>query len=232
MRPLLEFRNVWKTYQLGETQVNALAGVSLKVPKGEFMAILGPSGSGKSTMAHLMGCLDLPSKGHIFLDGHDISSLSESALAQIRGRKIGFVFQQFNLLQTLSAVQNVMLPLVFQGVPEAKRRQTAETLLKQVGLGNRTDHRPGQLSGGEQQRVAIARALAPSPEMILADEPTGNLDSKTGAEIMDALVDLHEVHGNTIVMVTHDVNLVRHTDRVIHLRDGTIEKEVQNHQRK
>ena len=176
---------------------------------------------------NLVGALDYPSKGHIFLDGHDISKMSESDLAQVRGRKIGFIFQQFNLLPTLTALRNVTLPMIFQGTPSHERDLRATELLNTVGLGDRTTHKPSELSGGQQQRVAIARALSLNPEMILADEPTGNLDTKTGTEIMQLLSELHEKHGRTIVLVTHDVDLIHHAERVIYLKDGAIEKETQ-----
>ena len=225
--PVIELKNVAKTYIMGDTPVHALRGVSLRVLRGEFVAIIGPSGSGKSTLMNLVGALDYPSKGHIFLDGHDISKMSESDLAQVRGRKIGFIFQQFNLLPTLTALRNVTLPMIFQGTPSHERDLRATELLNTVGLGDRTTHKPSELSGGQQQRVAIARALSLNPEMILADEPTGNLDTKTGTEIMQLLSELHEKHGRTIVLVTHDVDLIHHAERVIYLKDGAIEKETQ-----
>ncbi len=220
---IIELRDVWKTYQMGATTVQALRGISLQIFEDEFVAVQGPSGSGKSTSVNMIGCLDLPTKGSIFLDGKDISKLSESELAQIRGRRIGFVFQQFNLIPTLSAIENVMLPMTFQGVPFEKRRERAENLLKLVDMDDRANHRPSELSGGEQQRIAIARALVNDPEVVLADEPTGNLDSKTGAMIMDFLKKLNK-EGKTIVMVTHDNNLARKAERVIFLKDGEIVK--------
>ncbi len=222
--PIIELKDVWKIYELGEHKVYALRGLNLKVFAKEFVAIQGPSGSGKSTTMNLVGCLDVPTKGAIFLDGQNIAELSESDLATIRGRKIGFIFQKFNLLNNLTALQNVALPLIFQGVPEHERIEKAENLLRLVGLQERMWHRPNQLSGGEQQRVAIARSLAVNPEVILADEPTGNLDSKTGAEIMDFLKNLNKKHGKTIILVTHDDVLAKHADRIVFLKDGQIIK--------
>lgn len=226
---IIELSNVEKEYQLGSVPLKVLKGVSLKVHKGEFLMIVGPSGSGKSTMMNMVGALDLPSAGTIKLDNKDISKLSESDLAQIRGKKIGFVFQQFNLLPQLSAMGNVMLPMMFQRESKEKRLKRAEKMLTLVGLGHRLDHKPTELSGGERQRVAIARSLANDPEFILADEPTGNLDTKTGGEVMDIFHELNKKEGKTIVMVTHDLELVPNADRVIHIRDGLIEKETKNH---
>lgn len=220
---VIELKDVWKIYQMGEVKVEALRGINITVKKGEFVAIQGPSGSGKSTAMNMVGCLDVPSKGKILLDGHDISKLSESALAQIRGKKIGFIFQKFNLINTLSAQENVMLPLTFLDVPEEKRKQISADLLNTVSLNDRMDHKPNELSGGQQQRVAIARALAVDPEILLADEPTGNLDSKSGATVMQFLQDLH-AKGKTIVMVTHDDHLAQYADRIEVLKDGQIVK--------
>jgi putative ABC transport system ATP-binding protein len=226
---LIELKDVWKTYNMGESKVDALSGVSFKIQKGEFVAITGASGSGKSTLMHLVGCLDKPSQGAIFLEEHNISTLSESRLAEIRGRKIGFIFQQFNLIPTLSAIENVMLPIEFQDTLNDKTKERAKKLLEQVGLKDRMNHRPTELSGGQAQRVAIVRSLANDPEVILADEPTGNLDSKTGQYIMDFLCDLHEKEGKTIIMVTHDIDLVKFAKRVIKLKDGKIEKDIGIH---
>lgn len=223
-KPVIELKDVWKTYKLGTHLVHALRGLNLKVFDGEFVAIQGPSGSGKSTAMNLVGCLDVPSKGAIFLDGQNIAELSESDLATIRGKKIGFVFQKFNLLNTLTALQNVSLPLIFQDMPEEDRLEKAEKLLSLVGLGERMHHKPNELSGGEQQRVAIARSLAVNPEVILADEPTGNLDSKTGAEIMEFLKNLNKKHKKTIIFVTHDDVLAKVADRIAFLKDGKIIK--------
>ncbi len=224
MKPLIELKDVWKTYQMGESIVHALKGLTLKVHQGDFVAIQGPSGSGKSTSMNLVGCLDIPTKGQVFLDGHDISKLHESDLAQIRGRKIGFVFQKFNLIGTMTAIENVMLPLVFQGMSPQERIERAQEVLESVGLGDRLHHRPNELSGGQQQRVAIARALATDPPVILADEPTGNLDSKTGKEIMETLKELNHKHKKTIILVTHDDKLALSAKRIEYLKDGAIVK--------
>jgi len=221
-KQIIRLENVWKTYKMGEVKVNALKGVSLDIDKGDFVAITGVSGSGKSTMMNLVGALDLPTKGSIFLDGKDISKLSESSLSQIRGRKIGFIFQQFNLIPTLNALENVMLPLEFQDIPDDLAREKAIGILDLIGLGDRILHLPSQLSGGQQQRVAIARSLANNPEMILADEPTGNLDSKTGSDVLKLLEKLWKEEGKTIVMVTHDLKLASHAKRRIRLKDGQI----------
>ena len=221
-KPIIELKNVWKTYKMGDNNVHALQGIDLKVEHGEFIAIQGPSGSGKSTAMNLVGCLDTPTRGNVFLDGHDISSLSESDLAQIRGQKIGFIFQKFNLIDALTALENVTLPMTFQGIPEQERLERGEKLLRQFGLGERMDHKPNQLSGGQQQRVAIARALAIDPPVILADEPTGNLDSKTGKEVMEFLRELHKHHNKTIVLVTHDDVLATRADKIAFLKDGKI----------
>ncbi len=223
-KPVIKLDTVWKIYQMGDVKVEALRGLSLEVKKGEFLAVQGPSGSGKSTAVNMIGCLDFPTKGKILLDGQNISELSESRLAQIRGRKIGFVFQQFNLIPTLTAFENVMLPMIFQGKSEADRRKSAEDLLKKVDLGDRMHHRPQEMSGGQQQRVAIARALANDPEVILADEPTGNLDSKTGKHMMELLKNLNRKDKKTIVMVTHDDKLAKVADRIAHLIDGKVTK--------
>ncbi len=219
---IIELANVWRTYYMGEVPVHALRGLNIKIAKGEFVAVLGPSGSGKSTSMSMIGCLDLPTKGHVYLDNQDISKLTESDLAQIRGKKIGFIFQRFNLLSTLSALENVSLPMIFQSVPKVAREKKAKKLLHEVGLGGRMHHKPTQLSGGEMQRVAIARALANDPEVVLADEPTGNLDSKTGKEIMKVLTELHRKYKRTIVMVTHDKNVAKFADRQIFLKDGIV----------
>ena len=205
-----------------KVQVQALRGINLDVKKGEFLAIMGASGSGKSTMLNAVGCLDIPTKGNIFLDNQNIAHLSESNLAQIRGRKIGFVFQRFNLISSLTAIENVMLPMTFQNISRERRLRRAELLLGKVGLSHRINHFPGQLSGGELQRVAIARALVNDPEVILADEPTGNLDSKSGQEIITLLKDLHKKEHRTIILVTHDHNIARQSERIAHLKDGQI----------
>jgi putative ABC transport system ATP-binding protein len=220
--PIIKIKDVWKTYEMGDVKVHALRGLSLEVYQGEFLSIMGPSGSGKSTAMNMIGCLDIPSQGAVFLDGANIASMEESDLAQIRGQKIGFIFQKFNLINTLTAKENVMLPMIFQGYDKEKREERAEYLLNLVDLGDRVDHRPGELSGGQQQRVAIARALAINPQVILADEPTGNLDSKTGGTVMDFLKKLHKEQGTTIVMVTHDEDVAVHADRTEYLMDGAI----------
>lgn len=219
---VIRIEDVWKIYKMGDVEVPALRGLNLDIKKGEFVAVMGPSGSGKSTAMNMIGCLDIPTKGRILLDGKDISRLSESNLAQIRGKKIGFIFQQFNLIQTLTALENVMLPMTFQGIPSFQRKKRAVELLNLVELGERMNHKPSELSGGQQQRVAIARSLANDPEVILADEPTGNLDSKTGLLVMDFLKKMHSKQCKTIVMVTHDENVAHHAERIEFLRDGEI----------
>jgi len=224
MKVIIELDDVWKTYHLGGKEVAALQGASLKIFQGEFIAIVGPSGSGKSTMLNSIGALDLPSKGRILLDNNNIAHLSESNLAQIRGKKIGFVFQSFNLIASLNAVDNVALPMVFQELPKEQRIERAKMLLEKVKLSHRIHNLPNQLSGGERQRVAIARALANDPEVILADEPTGNLDSKTGAEILELLQYLQKKEGKTLIMVTHDPSIAKKADRIAHIKDGKVLK--------
>ncbi len=221
--PLIKLDNVWKIYKMGEVDITALKGLNFQVEKGEFVSIIGPSGSGKSTAMNMIGVLDFPSKGKIYLDGEDITTLSESDLAQIRGEKIGFIFQQFNLINTLSAIENVMLPMTFQGVPEEERMRKAKELLEMVDLGERLYHKPTELSGGQQQRVAIARALSNDPEVVLADEPTGNLDTKTGTNVLEFLKKLNKEKGKTVVMVTHDVDLAHEAKRVEKLMDGEMQ---------
>ena len=229
MKTIIKLENVWKVYRMGNVEVNALQGLNLEIENGEFLAIMGPSGSGKSTAVNMIGCLDVPTKGKILLDNHDISKLSESELAQIRGKKIGFIFQQFNLIPTMTALENIMLPMIFQGKDEKERIERATQLLELVELGDRIQHRPTELSGGEQQRTAIARALANNPEVIIADEPTGNLDSKTGIIVLDFLKKLHKKEDKTIVMVTHDANLSKSAERIEFLKDGRIVKSLNNH---
>ena len=220
---VISLKNVWKTYNPGENPVHAAREINLDIKKGEFVTIVGPSGAGKSTIMNLVGCLDTPSKGKILLNGHDVSKLSESRLAQIRGKEIGFVFQQFNLIPTLTAEENVLLPMTFQEKDRTEGMKKARNLLKILGLENRAIHKPSELSGGEKQRVSIARALANSPNVILADEPTGNLDSKTGKEVMKILENINK-NGSTVILITHDLNLVGQAKRTIFLKDGIIEK--------
>jgi len=222
--PLIKLTNVWKIYQMGEVEFAALKGINLEIYEGEFLIILGPSGSGKSTMMNLLGCLDIPSKGTVCLNSKDISELSESELAIIRGKMIGFIFQSFNLLPTLNTEENVLLPMEFQEEDRQIARQKASYLLDIVGLSNKKGNLPSQLSGGQRQRVAIARSLAVNPPIILADEPTGNLDSKTGDYILDFLDGLQKSEGKTIIIVTHDLELVKYATRVVYIRDGEIEK--------
>lgn len=224
---MIHLKNAQKVYLMGEVRVPALRGIDLTMQPGEFVAIMGPSGSGKSTLMHLLGCLDLPSDGIVQLDGHDVTKLDEDRLAQIRGKKIGFVFQTFNLIPTLTALENVELPLFFQGVSRVERRVRAAELLGKVGLDGRMHHKPSQLSGGERQRVAIARALANNPEIILADEPTGNLDSESGKAILDLLAQLHR-EGKTIILVTHNPEAAAYTQRILRIRDGLLVEEVTN----
>jgi len=218
---VIKLSNVKKSYKMGEVTVNAVNGVSLKIYKGEFVGIEGPSGSGKSTLLNIVGCLDVPTFGEVYLDSKNVSVLSESDLASIRGKKIGFIFQQFNLIPTLSAIENVMLPMIFQGISKDMRFKRAKELLKLVDLADRMHHKPSELSGGQQQRVAIARALANEPQVILADEPTGNLDSVTGQHVMQMLEKLNS-QGITIVMVTHDPRSATHAKRVIFIKDGKL----------
>ena len=224
---MIEMKNITKSYQMGSQIVHALRGIDLTIEQGESVAIMGPSGSGKSTLMNMIGCLDVPNSGIYTLDGVDVSTLSDDEQARIRNRRIGFVFQQFNLLPRTSALKQVALPLMYAGYGRAERNARARQVLEQVGLGDRIDHRPDELSGGQQQRVAVARALVVEPNIILADEPTGNLDSKTGDEILDLFTELNE-QGMTVIMITHDPEVAARTDRTIHLLDGVIRESVTN----
>ena len=224
-RPIIELKNVSKVYELGKVKVEALSNINLKIYAGEFLAIVGKSGSGKTTCLNLIGCLDLPTTGKIKLLGRDISRLKDRELSKIRGKTIGFIFQMFNLIPTLTALENVILPMIFQGIDKKKRVERAKKLLKLVGLEKRMNHRPNELSGGEQQRVAIARALANEPKIILADEPTGNLDTKSGEVIINLLERINREKGTTLVMVTHDMELANRANRIVKLEDGRIVKE-------
>jgi putative ABC transport system ATP-binding protein len=218
---VISVRDVKKVYRLDGVEVPALKGVSLEVRRGEFVSIMGASGSGKSTLMHITGCLDRPTEGSVLLDGMDVSRLRDNELAEIRNRKIGFIFQSFNLLSRTPAITNVELPLLYAGIPRQERRRRAQEALERVGLGRRLNHFPSQLSGGEQQRVAIARALINHPSLVLADEPTGNLDSRSGAEVMRILEDLHR-QGITLIMVTHDRAVAEHAERIVHIKDGLV----------
>lgn len=226
----MKLQDVWKIYRMGEVEVPALKGVSVEIKKGDFVAIMGASGSGKSTMMNLIGCLDIPSRGSIYLKSKDISTLSESDLASFRGKTIGFIFQQYNLIQSMSAYENVMLPLEFLEYDDQNASKRAREILALVGLGDKMHHRPTQLSGGQQQRVSIARSLASDPEIILADEPTGALDSVTGREVLDMLKRLWKEQGKTIIMVTHDLSLANYAHTTIELKDGEILRMSENHE--
>jgi putative ABC transport system ATP-binding protein len=219
---LIGLQDITKVYEMGKVEVHALRGVSMKLERGEMLAIMGPSGSGKSTLMNILGCLDQPTGGTYLLEGKDVSRLNDNRLAEIRNRKIGFVFQTFNLLARTTAFENAMLPLIYAGAGRAERRERARRALEAVGLADRMAHTPTELSGGEQQRVAIARALVSDPAIILADEPTGNLDSKSGAEVMAVLQGLNRERGITVVLVTHDATIAQHTRRIVHLYDGRI----------
>ena len=222
---LIETVELWKTYAMGSEEIHALRGVSIQIERGEYVAIMGPSGSGKSTLMNLIGCLDTPSKGSYRLNGKQVSQMNDNELARIRNEEVGFVFQTFNLLPRATSLKNVELPLVYAGMPAREREQRARMALEQVDLASRVNHRPNELSGGQRQRVAIARALVNAPSMLLADEPTGNLDSKTGLEIMEIFDRLHHA-GNTILLVTHEADVAAYAHRTVHLRDGQIESDV------
>jgi putative ABC transport system ATP-binding protein len=222
--PLIETVDLWKTYVMGTEEVHALRGVSIQIERGEYVAIMGPSGSGKSTLMNLIGCLDTPSKGSYLLNNKQVSSMNDDELARIRNEEIGFVFQTFNLLPRATALHNVELPLIYAGVSAKDRAVRANEALDKVELGDRKGHRPNQMSGGQRQRVAIARALVNNPSILLADEPTGNLDSRTGVEIMALFERLYEA-GNTIILVTHEADVAAHAHRTIHIRDGQVEKD-------
>lgn len=225
MSHLIETENLWKTYKMGGEELHALKGVNLTVAKGEYLAIMGPSGSGKSTLMNLIGCLDTPSQGSYILNERQVAKMNDDELAHIRNREIGFVFQTFNLLPRATALHNVELPLIYNGTDSKTRIEKAKKALEMVDLTDRMGHKPNELSGGQRQRVAVARALVNNPSIILADEPTGNLDSKTGEEIMGLFARLH-LEGNTIIVVTHEPDIALHANRVIYIRDGNIEKEV------
>lgn len=225
--PIIHIRSVTKVYDLGVTQVHALRGVDLDIFPNDYVAIMGPSGSGKSTLMNMLGCLDTPSAGTYLFSGHNVATMNDNELAQIRNKEIGFVFQSFNLLPRSDALQNVELPLVYAGIPRSQRREMAQVACERVGLASRTHHKPNEMSGGQRQRVAIARALVNKPAILLADEPTGNLDSKTGEEIMALFEELYAA-GNTIILVTHEEDIARHARRLIRLRDGKVESDSLN----
>jgi putative ABC transport system ATP-binding protein len=224
--PVIVAENLVKTYQMGDVEVNALRGLTLEIERGEVVAIVGPSGSGKSTLMNILGCLDRPTSGTYTLDGESVAGLSDDQLANIRNRKVGFIFQSFNLLPRSTALTNVELPLRYSGKKDGRKERARESLVA-VGLEDRMNHRPYELSGGQQQRVAIARALVNDPAIIMADEPTGNLDSKVGQEIMDLLLNLNRQVGTTLIIVTHDPKIASQTQRIIHIRDGMVDTEIQ-----
>ncbi len=221
---VIELIDVHKIYRTEFYEVHAINGISMEIERGEFVAIMGPSGSGKSTLLHLIGCLDKPTKGEVFINGTEISKLGDGELTRLRRDSIGFIFQQYNLIPTLTALENVELPMIFKGIPKEERRKRAMDLLRQVGLEEIAERKPNEMSGGQQQRVAIARALANSPTILLCDEPTGNLDSKTGRQVMGLIRKMNEERGVTVVLVTHDFSLADYADRIIKLRDGKIEE--------
>jgi len=220
--PLIKLEKVWKKYQIGKKELVVLRDINLEISSNSFTAIMGASGSGKSTLLQIISCLDTPTEGNVFLQGQNVSGLSEDELAEIRGKKIGFVFQRFNLLSHLNAFENVAFPMIFQGTQEAERKKKAESILSHMGLAHRMTHKPTELSGGQQQRVAIARALVNNPEIIVADEPTGNVDSKTGEQIMETLFELHKTEKRTIIVVTHDADIASYAENIIKIKDGVI----------
>jgi putative ABC transport system ATP-binding protein len=224
--PVIKLENVWKVYQMDKVELVALKGINLEINRGAFVTIMGPSGSGKSTLLNMIGCLDVPTQGKVFLENRDINTLSEDGLSQLRGKTIGFIFQEFNLLPNLTAIENVILPMTFQGVPLEEREKRAKEILISVGLEDRIFHQPTELSGGERQRVAIARAFANNPEVVIADEPTGNLDSVTGKKIMEVLTNFHKKEGKTVIVVTHDANIANYAEKTINIQDGKI---IENH---
>ena len=224
MSSVIKIRNITRDFFLGQEVVKVLKGIDLDIEKGEYVAFMGPSGSGKSTLMNLLGCLDTPTSGQYILNGNDVSKMSDNQLAEIRNKEIGFVFQTFNLLPRTTALDNVALPMVYAGATKAQRKERAEKVLKDVGLADRMDHKPNQLSGGQRQRVAVGRALVNRPSIILADEPTGNLDSKTSVEIMNLFDEIHSA-GNTVILVTHEEDIARHAHRIIRLRDGIVESD-------
>jgi len=229
MKEVIQIKDIRKTYEMGSEYVHALKSITLNINKNEYVALMGPSGSGKSTLMNLLGCLDTPSAGQYLLNSHDVSDMEDSELAEVRNKEIGFIFQTFNLLPKLSSLENVALPLIYSGMSKSKRLDRAQDVLESVGLGDRVDHRPNELSGGQRQRVAIARALVNNPAIILADEPTGNLDTKTSIEIMSIFEEIH-AKGNTIIIVTHEPDIAEHAHRIVKLRDGLIETDVINEQ--
>ena len=224
---MIRLENIEKIYKMGDNEVHALDGVSLHIRPHEFVSVIGPSGSGKSTLMNIIGCLDVATSGKYFIDGIDASKMTDNQLADLRNQKIGFIFQQYNLLAKLSSLENVELPLIYRGIPTAKRQEMAMTALQKVGLADKAMHKPTELSGGQQQRVSVARALSANPSLILADEPTGALDSRSGAEIMQMIHNLHK-EGNTIVIITHDLNIAKQAERIITIRDGKITSDVDN----